>query len=564
VFKRSATFLFVIAFALAGCAGTPATPSAAESAAPVGSSPSAAASAGAGAPTGKITTVATTLAGAGQDVILTSLHDFKNYWDEVFDWVIDQDATGKLVPGLASSWEPSADHLTWIFTIRDGVKFHNGDTLTAEDVAWSWNRIIFDPASKHILVGYAPNVDSITADGNKVLFKTKEPDATLPLVWAKLSGTQGAIHSKKYFEKVGAEEAFRHPVGTGPYMFVKQDGEQSVDLTAFLDDGRSEWQKERTAGFKDLTITAVPDPSTRVALLKTGGADVVPLPISSIEEVKGAGLTVDTVPGANYSVAWCLGFTLNPESPCNKREVREALSIAIDRQGIADSLYAGLAVPSNAFYSGPGSYGNPKDLTAPPFEPDRAKELLASVGYTAENPLKVELRAYEDDADFPSLPTMVEAIAAGYRDIGIDASIAINDWGAHEDIMEKGELPGMRNNPAVTPVTLWIRGSDNRYDFAAEQLSGYTAVGKKGKAAWDNTVLKEQQDRLDAVANEFDLAKREVLFADYHKWMGENFNHLPLLAADAVFGVSSKVASWDLRVAGKTYVHNQWSMKPAS
>jgi peptide/nickel transport system substrate-binding protein len=562
MFRKSAVLVAILSLGFASCGGQ-ATPSVSGPPGSQAAVPSTGGSVAPAGPTGKVVTVATTLGGAGTDVIRTSVHDYKNYWDQVFDWVIDQDPSGKLIPGLASSWSASADGLTWTFEIREGVKFHNGDTLTAEDVAWSWNRIMFDPDSNHILVGYAPNVVSVTAEGNKVLFKTKEPDATLPLVWAKLSGTQGAIQSKKYVEKVGSPKAFQEPVGTGPYKVVKISGESSVDLTAFDDPGRSDWQKERTPGFKDLTILAIPDASTRLAVLKTGEADVVPLPISSIEEVKGAGLNVITVPGSNYSVAWCLGFTLNPASPCNDKKVREALNIAIDRPGIASSLYAGYAEPSNAFYSGPGSFGNPKDLPAPPYDPERAKTLLAEAGFGPSSPLKVELRAYQDDADFPSLPTLTEAIAGNYKAVGIEATIVISEWGAHEDIMEKEMLPGMLKNPAVSPVTLWLRGSDNRYDFAAEQLSGYTDVGKKGKAAWNEQNLPEQQTRLNAVVAEFDLAKREVLLADYHRWMGENFNQIPLMASSAVFGISKKVASWDVRVAGKTYVHNQYSLKPA-
>jgi peptide/nickel transport system substrate-binding protein len=552
--KRAASLLVVVSLAAACGTQTP----------PTSSSPSTSgAPSAASGPVGHIVTVATSLSGTGQDHAQTSVHGFRDYWDEIFDWVIDQEPSGKLAPGLATSWTASDDHLTWTFAIREGVKFHNGDTLGAADVAWSWNRLIFDPGSKHVLVGLAPDIESITAVGNDAIIKTKAPMSTLPLVFARLSGTQGAILPKAYFESVGSEKFFLNPVGTGPYKFVKADGEQSVDLTAFLDDGRNDWQKDRTPKFKDLTVSAVPDASTRVALLKTGDADVVPLPISAIEDVKASGSNVITVPGSNYSVMLCVGFTLNPASPCDNQKVREALSISIDRATIAKSVYLGFAVPSNAFFSGPGSFGNPKDLPAPAFDPDRARQLLTEAGFGPGHPLKVQIGAYNDDLDFPMMPTMAEAIAGYYKDVGVEATLLMREWGAHEDALEKGELPGMRNNPAIDPVFLWMRGSDNRYDFAAEQISAYTDAGKKGRAAWDNTKLPEQQTRLDAIENEFDLVKREALLADYQRWMGVNFNQIPLLASDAVFGTSKKIASWDVTVAGKTYVHNQWSLVPS-
>jgi peptide/nickel transport system substrate-binding protein len=556
----------VIVFALVGCTSSP-------SIAPSGTAaPSqAAASAGAGgsagpiAPTGHVIVVTDVLTGAGQDPIQSLVTTYKTYWDEVFDYAIEQDANGKLVGGFASSWEASADHLTWTFVIRDGLKFHNGDPMTAADVAWSWNREIFDPASKHNLSSQAPNLDSITASGNKVLIKTKLPISTLPIWFAKTDGSlAGVVYPKSYFEKVGAEAFFKSPVGTGPFKFVKQDGEQSVDLTAFTDPGRSDWQKSRTAGFKDMTILAVQEPSTRLALLKTGGADLVQLPISALSQLKDAGLKDITVPASSFNVIWCVGFTLNPASPCNDIRVREALSIAIDRQTISQSLYNGLAEPSAAWMSGPGSFGYPSDLAPPTYNPDRAKQLLEEAGFTSSNPLKLELQAYDNDADFPSMTTLAEALVGYYEAIGVTATVKIQDWDTQKGHLRAGELNGMPGNP-VSPVVLFMRGTDNRYYFPAEQATQYAADGKTGQILWNNTTPpgSEQLARLDAVKGEFDLMKQEALFADYHKWMASQWYHIPLMGAVAVFGVSNKVASWDARVAGKSYPHNLWSLVPA-
>jgi len=516
------------------------------------------------APSGSIIAVTTSLSGTGQDNKVSLVYNYKPYWDEVFDYAVEQDATGKLVPGLAESWEASADHLTWIFSIRQGVKWHNGDPLTAEDVAWSWHRVVFDADSKHTLSGYAPKLESITVEGNKVVIKTKQPEALVPLWFAKTQGNLGGtVVSKKYFETVGAEKGAREPIGTGPYKFVSANGEQSVQLTAFDGPDLGEWQKSRIPSVKDLTVMAVPEASTRIALLKTGGADLVPLPISAMEDVASQrDLRVISVPATNYSGIICMGFTLNPKSPCNDQKVREALSISIDRASIADVIYHGQAEPSNGWYGGPGSFGYPNDLAPTPFDPERAAQLLTEAGFGPDNPLKVQIVTYNDDVDFPMLPTLAEAIVGYYQSIGIDASIQLMDWNAQKGTMLKGEFTGQLNNPEVSPVTLFMRGMDNRYNFMADQIQAFTPAGKIGVATWDNAKLPGQAERLGALAAAFDSDEQEKVLKDYNRWMAENFNDIPLLAASSVFGVSPKLKSWT-PIAGKPFVQNMRTLVPA-
>ena len=555
-----ATVVVVLA-ALVGCTTAPA------SAPPgtAGATQGPAATTGPVVPTGHITVVTDVLTGAGQDPAQTLVTTYKVYWDEVFDYAIEQDADGHLTGGFASKWEASADHLTWTFTIRDGIKFQNGDAMTAEDVAWSWNREMFDPKSKANITSVAPDVNSIKAVGTTVVISTKKPIATLPVWWAKMDGSlTGVVYPKAYFEKVGAEAFFKSPVGTGPWKFVKQDGEQSVDLTAFTDDYRSDWQKSRTAHFKDLTIMAVPDPSTRLALLRTGDADLVPLPISALQQLKDSNLKDITVPAASFNVIWCVGFTLNPASPCDNIKVREALSIAIDRPTIAQTLYNGLATPSSAWMSGPGSFGYPADLAPPAYNVDRAKQLLTEAGFGPGNPLKVELQAYDNDADFPSMTTLAEALVGYWEAVGVTATVKVQDWDTQKGHLRAGELNGMPGRP-TSPVVLFMRGTDNRYYFPDEQSTQYTADGKTGEVLWNNSVPpgSEQLAKLQAVKAEFDLTKQEALFADYYKWLAGQWYHIPLFGAVSVFGVSNKIATWDARVAGKSYPHNLWSLVPA-
>ncbi len=516
-------------------------------------------------PTGEVVVITPSLTGQGQDVITQAALEWshKPWWDDVHDYVIEQDADGALVPGLASEWVASEDGLTWTFTIRDGVKFHNGDTLTAEDVAWSWNRVIFDPASTHTIVGRAPEVESITADGNDVVVVTSTPQATLPMWFAELDGgSAGAVYSQAYYEEVG-DAMWSEPVGTGPYELVSMESDQSATLTAFLDEERSDWQKERTPGFKDLTMRAAPDSSTRVALLQTGEADVVPLPISSIEELEAGGAELIEVPGATQSVMWCLGFSLNPDSACNDVGVREALSIAIDRQGIADSVFRGYAEPSAAYMAGEGAHGNPDDLDAPAYDPERAQQLLADAGFDESNPLTVEIVVADVPGDMPLMPTMAEAIAGNLADIGVEASVRVGEEEANKEALFGFEFNGQESGDPPTPITLYIRGMDNRFYFVDEQATLFTDDSENGSSVWDDEIFPEMSERLRAIQAEFDFDTQGEMMAEYHQWMADNWLQMPLLSASAVFGVSEKVGDWEQRIAGKGFPHNMWSIRPA-
>lgn len=516
-------------------------------------------------PTGELVTVVPSLTGQGQDQITQAILDWshKTWWDDVHDYVIEQDPDGNLVPALATEWEASEDGLTWTFTIREGVKFHNGDTLTAEDVAWSWNRGIFDPGSTLSMVGRAPIVESITAEGNQVIVVTTTPQASVPAWWSEVDGeSSGAVYSKAYYEEVG-DEMWTKPIGTGPYQLVSMEGEESATLTAFLDEDRSDWQKDRTPGFKDVTINAASDSSTRVALLQTGEADVVPLPISSVEELEASGVELIEVENAAQSVMWCLGFSLNPDSPCNDVAVREALSIAIDREGIAESVYRGYAAPHVGYMAGPGAFGNADDLAAPAYDPERAQQLLADAGYDESNPLTVEIVVADVPGDMPLMPTMAEAIAGNYADIGIEATLRVGDEEANREALYGFELNGQEAGDDPLPVVLYMRGMDNRFYFVDSQVTQFTDDSENGSSVWDDEVFPEMSERLRAIQAEFDFDTQGEMMAEYHQWMADEWLQMPLLSASAVFGVSEKVGDWQQRIAGKGFPHNMWSIRPA-
>jgi peptide/nickel transport system substrate-binding protein len=510
----------------------------------------------AGGAASKATVATVSLQGLGQDYLTVLVEPDKTWWNEIFDYPVMQNLDGQYIPGLASVWEPSSDKLTWSFTIRDGVKFHNGYDLTADDLAFSYNRLMFSPQSKHPLASMAVFVDYIKAQGSTLLVKTKEPVASVPVWFASSDGSvSGVVVSHKYFDKMGAKKASAFPIGSGPYQFVSSQGQQSVQLTAFLSSDRNDWQKARTPSVKDISVIAVPQESTRVAMLKTGAADIVPITVSDIQTVQSSSAHVKMTPSATYAGMLYIGYTLNPHSPFNDIRVREALSIAIDRKSIAKAVYANAAKPSAAFYGGPNSIGYPADVQPPAFDPARAKQLLAAANFNSGTALQIV--TYDDDTDFPGLPTLAEAIAGYYQNIGLHAKVNVMDPDALNTQLYAHKFPGQLGTSATSPATLYLRGFDNIVNMVPDQISGYTSDGRPGRALWN---LPKQQQMLLAAGAEFDAAKQAADLGNYDKWMAANWSQAPLLGASALFGTSSRVRSWS-PITSKAEVNNLYTLR---
>ena len=108
-----------------------------------------------------------------------------------------------------------------------------------------------------------------------------------------------------------------------------------------------------------------------------------------------------------------------------------------------------------------------------------------------------------------------------------------------------------------------MRGQDNRFYFVDSLAATFTDIGNIGKALWDPEAVPEMPAQFAEIVTEFDADAQAELVADFHRYMAEEWLQIPLLTASAVFGVSEKVGDWDLRIAGKGFVHNQWSLQPA-
>jgi peptide/nickel transport system substrate-binding protein len=274
-----------------------------------------------------------------------------------------------LTPSLAESWTVSSDGLVYEFVLRKGVKFHNGDPMTADDAKFSFERYrgIYAKTFKERVAAVE------TPDPLRLRIRLKQPWPDFMIYFGLYSGSAGWIVPRKYVEKVGDEGFKKAPIGAGPYRFVSFT--PGVELVFEAYEGY--WRK--TPAVKRLVFRVIPDPSTRLAALKRSEVDLIFSLVGELadEAKRTPGVALKAV---YPSVHW-LSFTeqWDPRSPWHDRRVRQAANLAIDRRAIDHVRTGGLSritgsiVPTTAEY-----YWAPP---APQADPARARQLLAEAGF---------------------------------------------------------------------------------------------------------------------------------------------------------------------------------------
>ena len=275
-----------------------------------------------------------------------------------------------MAPSLAESWSLSKDGLVHEFVLRQGIRFHNGEPVTADDVKFSFER--YRGAANKLMKDKVAAVEVV--DPGRIRFRFKEPWPDFMTYYGSLTTGAGWIVPRKYLEKVGDDGFKKAPVGAGPYRFVSFN--PGVELV--LEANESYWRKSPSV--KRLVLKAVPDESTRLAMLKRGEADVVYLLQSELAEEtrRTAGLTLRPTP--IVSTHWLVFLDQwDPKSPWADRRVRLAANHAINRQAINEAITLGFSritwsvIPNTFdFYWQPPAYA---------YDLGKAKQLLAEAGY---------------------------------------------------------------------------------------------------------------------------------------------------------------------------------------
>jgi peptide/nickel transport system substrate-binding protein len=369
------------------------------------------------------------------------------FWDE-------KEKARTYHPAIATSWESSDDLKTWKFKIRKGIKFHDGSPLTVEDVLFTWNRVLKSPLS--IASSSKALINSVSAKGDFVIFDLKTPDP-----FFLYRAATYVIQPKAYTEKVGEEEFAKKPIYAGPWKFVKQSPGDYVEMEAF------EGHYRKVPNFKKLILKVVPEPSTQIAQLKTKEADVVfnviiGPEIYEIKQVRELNLIPTPSTSESYVYFPVLTKPGIASSPFRDQRVRQALSIAIDRNLLVNKIYYGLGSPSYTACIPPASpLWNPgaKPIV---YDLKKAKALLTQAGYPNGFEATMIVTAREK--------TESEALASLWAKIGVKCKINMMETGAILAAVRERKLPDdaiRLSYHASTPTGMW-------YYFRKDQL--YTVM----------------------------------------------------------------------------------------
>lgn len=316
----------------------------------------------------------------------------------MFDSLLHKNTKLEYEPSLATSWK-ALDETTWEFKLRQGVKFHNGDPMTAEDVKYSFERVL-DQTKKSPQYGNIRAIKEVKiVSPDTIHIVTEKP---YPLLLERL--VFFPIVPKQHVEKVG-DQAFGESatVGTGPWKLVEYRRGQTVRLEAF----DQHWRGQ--PAFKHLTFRGIPEVATQIAELKTGGVDII------------RNVSADLVPDLESHAATYVSSTPilrthyvaldMREPPFDNRLVRQAANYAINRDAVVQRMMAGLGrvVPTVVH---PAAFGFDPEVKPYPYDPKKARELLAQAGF----PNGVDITLHSAFVEFRPV---FEAIAQMLTEVGI-------------------------------------------------------------------------------------------------------------------------------------------------
>jgi len=413
-----------------------------------------------------------------------------------------------MAPCLAESWKESPDGLVYEFKLREGLRFHNGDPFTAEDVKFSFQR--YRGTSAKLLHERVKAVEIV--DSHRVRFVLQAPWPDFLTFYATPATGAAWIVPKKYIEKVGEDGFKRQPVGLGPYRFVRMN--PGVELA--LEANEQYWRKKPS--IKRVVIKGVPDRTTRLAMLKTGEADIGYLMVG----VEGATIKADPKLRLAHIIppaVWWLEFPeqWNPKSPWHDRRVRLAANMAVDKQAINEAERLGFSRLTGSII--PSVMEFALRIDPYPYDPTHARRLLADAGYP---------NGFDagDITPLPPFTTMGEAVANYLGAVGIRTRVRSMERATFMEAWRTKKLQGVMVTVSAAPGN-----ASSRLETFVISTGPY-AYG--GHPDIDDLFRQQAQER--------DRKKREALLHQIQRLMHERVMHGPIFEPATLHGVGPRVA----------------------
>ncbi|MBI3326344.1 MAG: ABC transporter substrate-binding protein [Nitrospinae bacterium] len=456
--------------------------------------------------------------------------------------------TGALTPLLAERWEVLEGGRAWKFHLRKGVPFHGKQgEVTAEDVKYTFASIAKEGSAN----GLAPEFRLIQSieieDPSTITLRFTKPFVIFGnRVTQGLFASSAFLHSKRYRDTVGDEGVERHPIGTGPWKFVEHLRGDRIVYEAVEDHWRA------VPHFKRLVFLKVPEPATRMAMLRSGSVDVIETGGEYAEELKRVGVRTLVMPNTAWvwvilGGQWPSQPTYDPTVPWalpdaeRARKVRLALNLAVDKQAIIRQVLGGLGTPGGAVNFYPTDPWATEALVQPyPYNPAKAKALLAEAGYPNGFELIMNLTAWPGRG---FLPDVGEAVATYWEKIGLRVKRRPVDRAVFSADFRKRSYAGVAlayAGPIIAPEPweLFVR-------------IAYTTASAS---------LLLEHPTLDAFIGRLGAEPRfeervRIMREELGPWLQEYVPAVSIGATHSIVGVGPRVGEWPL-IPGHMGLHN--------
>lgn len=427
------------------------------------------------------------------------------------------DASG-VEPSLATKWTKASDGLSWTFELRKGVKFHNGETMTADDVKWSLDFARTERADKpwQFLFTKIKSVDIVNQYAVRINLTEK---------WAPLPSDMAifacAIMPKNFAGMT--EEQFRNnPIGTGPYKFSSWTKGDSIKFTNFKD----YWDKS-TPKLNSVTFKYVPDANTRSQMVQSGQAHVDEFPTAaSVSTLKNVS-TVDVKSFPSTSLIWI--NLNNRKEPLNDVHVRRAMAYAIDKKAITKAVYYGTAEVANTMLS-KNLMGYASDIKNV-YSIDKAKKEMKES--SSPNGFTVTIQVQSGD---PEKSQLAQILQNSWKKIGITVKLQTLDSTTIYSNRKSGDF-----EIAMFEMTNDISDPDEwmHYMFAS------TAAVNSGYSS------KKVDQLIDEAASNDDAATRKKLYKEVQQILAEDVPEIPLVYKPGLFVVRKGVENFKVTTLGQ-------------
>jgi len=468
------------------------------------------------------------------DPALTTTQDLQ-YAGHIHDPLISGDEKGQLssARGLAESWSMSEDARVLTLRLRQGVRWHDGQPLTADDVVFTLGeRLVAPDATCTFCRFLRSGIAKVEArDAGTVIVTLKEPDPTFPSVLSSRDGDIRVLARHNYRKSENGYELVGNPIGTGPWRFASFERGIEMRLTA----NPNYWDKSRIPEFATLRILPRAQASTRLAMLRSGEADMAFIDPRQATEAKRAGLKLLLLQGSTVNLLSFMGCW-QPEMLCHRQELREAIAHAIDVDTILARYYpegSGHRIASSVWTE--AALGFDPALRPYRYDPKRAREILQSIGYDGR-PVKLWVVPTNANPEAPEIMQLVDGYlrAAGFRteatpmEFGAFRPRYANDpqnfetrYAAHLYI----------DSPAARPMVI----PNLAVSFISRKAGGII------QAYWNPERIDADYAHLRTIT---DLAKLDAALREVNRRTYAEYAFVPIAARAVVAAAGQRVKGW--------------------